>query len=82
MQVSEWWNANDENVGQLSLLPSISSTATIRSTQMQECRVDDCALIEEKTSVKYSHIGPNCVIKSKTRVSQSVIMENVTIEQR
>jgi len=82
MQISEWWSANDKNVDQLSLLPTISSTATIRSTQMQECRVGNNALIEEKTSLKHSHIGSNSIIESKTRVSQSVIMGNVTIKQR
>jgi len=79
-KISEWWNADDKNIEQL--LPSISSTATVRSTQMQECRVDDNSSIEEKTSLKHSHIGPNSVVESKTRISQSVIMGHVTIKQR
>ncbi|KAM0733838.1 Translation initiation factor eIF2B subunit gamma [Formica fusca] len=79
-KISEWWSTDGKNTGQP--LPSISSTATIRSTQMQECHVDDNSTIEEKTSLKHSYIGPNSVVESKTRVSQSVIMGHVTIKQR
>ncbi|KAL6433010.1 hypothetical protein ACFW04_006361 [Cataglyphis niger] len=79
-KILEWLNADGKNIGQP--LPSISSTATIRSTQMQECHVDDNSTIEEKTSLKHSYIGPNSVVESKTRVSQSVIMGHVTIKQR
>ncbi|XP_031829988.1 eukaryotic translation initiation factor 2B subunit gamma [Nomia melanderi] len=78
-KISEWWANNDID---RSDIPSISATATIHSTQMQDCCVDDNAIIHEKTSLKQSHIGPNAVIESKTRVSQSVIMENVIIKQR
>ncbi|XP_011871014.1 PREDICTED: translation initiation factor eIF-2B subunit gamma [Vollenhovia emeryi] len=77
-KISELWN---ESTNQLPL-PSISNTATVRSTQMQECRIGDNSLIEEKTSLKQNHVGPNCVVESKTRVSQSVIMGHVTIKQR
>ncbi|KYM82134.1 Translation initiation factor eIF-2B subunit gamma [Atta colombica] len=79
-KISEWWN--DKNINQLPLLPYISSTATVRSTQMQECRIGDNSLIEEKTSLKNNHIGPNSIVESKTRISQSVIMGHVTIKQR
>ncbi|CAL1681331.1 unnamed protein product [Lasius platythorax] len=81
-KILEWWSADGKNTGQLPLLPSISSTANIRSTQMQECCIDDNTTIEEKTSLKHSHIGPNSVVESKTRISQSVIMGHVTIKQR
>ncbi|XP_012223727.1 translation initiation factor eIF2B subunit gamma [Linepithema humile] len=81
-KISEWWNADNKNTSQLSLLPSISSMANVRSTQVQECRIDDNAFIDEKTSLKYSHIGPSSIVESKTRISQSVIMANVTIKQR
>lgn len=49
---------------------------------MLGCSVDDNALINEKTSLKESHIGPNVLVESKTRVSSSIVMENVTIKQR
>ncbi|XP_033330331.2 eukaryotic translation initiation factor 2B subunit gamma [Megalopta genalis] len=78
-KISEWWNNNDM---EKSNIPSISATATIKSTQMQDCHVDDNAIIHEKTSLKQCYIGPNVVIESKTRISQSVVMENVTIKQR
>lgn len=77
-QISKWWT-NDTNE---SRLPTISNTATVNSTQMQDCHVGDNAFIDEKTSLKQCHIGPNARVQSKTRISQSVIMENVTIKQR
>ncbi|XP_077273590.1 eukaryotic translation initiation factor 2B subunit gamma [Temnothorax americanus] len=80
-KISEWWS-DDKNTDQLPLLPSISSTATVRGTQMQECRIGDNSLVEEKTSLKQNHIGPNCTVESKTRISQSVIMGHVTVKQR
>ncbi|CAK9826665.1 Translation initiation factor eIF-2B subunit gamma [Anthophora retusa] len=78
-KISEWW-FNDDS--ELSCIPSISSLATIHSTQMQDCRVGSNTLIHDKTSLKHSHIGSNAVVESKTRISQSVIMENVTIKER
>ncbi|XP_012535638.1 translation initiation factor eIF-2B subunit gamma isoform X2 [Monomorium pharaonis] len=78
-KISEWWD-NDKNISQLP--SSVSNTAIVRSTQMQECRIGDNSLIEEKTSLKHNHIGPNSVVESKTRISQSVIMGHVTIKQK
>ncbi|XP_076758003.1 eukaryotic translation initiation factor 2B subunit gamma [Xylocopa sonorina] len=78
-KISEWWN-NDSN-GQFCI-PTIAATATVNSTQMQDCYVGNNAFIDEKTSLKDSHIGSNTRVESKTRISQSVIMENVTINQR
>lgn len=78
-KISELWSAgSNEQIP----LPDVSNTATVRSTQVQECRIGDNTLIDEKTSLKCSYIGPNCTVESKTRISQSVIMENVTIKQR
>lgn len=59
-----------------------SSSATVKSTQIQNCSIDENAFIDEKTSLKFSHIGPNAVVETKTRISNSVIMGNVTIKQR
>ncbi|XP_057318108.1 translation initiation factor eIF-2B subunit gamma [Microplitis mediator] len=61
---------------------TISPLATVKSTQVVNCRIDEGALIDEKTSVKESHIGPAATIEPKTRISDSVIMGNVTIKQR
>lgn len=63
-------------------LPAISSLSTVKSTQISNCNVDEGALIDEKTSVKDSHIGPASIIEPKTRVSNCVIMGNVTIKER
>ncbi|XP_014472664.1 PREDICTED: translation initiation factor eIF-2B subunit gamma isoform X2 [Dinoponera quadriceps] len=79
-KISEWWD--NKNNDQLLPIPNISSTATVHSTQVQECRIDNNSHIQEKTSLKHSYIGPNSTVESKTRISQSVIMGNVTIKQR
>ncbi|XP_043262197.1 translation initiation factor eIF-2B subunit gamma [Colletes gigas] len=76
-KISDWWtNDNDKDY-----VPSISNTATIHSTQIQDCHVNDNAIINEKTSLKQSHIGSNAIIESKIRISHSIVMENVTIKQ-
>lgn len=75
-KISEWWGSEEQTI------PNIAPNATVRSTQMQDCRVGSNALVDEKTSLKQSHIGPNSVVESKSRISQSVIMENVTIKER
>lgn len=60
----------------------ISPSATVKSTQMQDCSIDDNAFIDEKTSLKFSHIGAKVTVESKTRIAQSVLMENVVVKQR
>ncbi|XP_015116888.1 translation initiation factor eIF-2B subunit gamma [Diachasma alloeum] len=60
----------------------ISPLATVKSTQVTNCRIDELASVDEKTSIKQSHIGPGSVIEQKTRVADSVIMGNVVIKQR
>ncbi|XP_012144904.2 eukaryotic translation initiation factor 2B subunit gamma isoform X2 [Megachile rotundata] len=77
-KISEWWNV-DNNVQ--PRLKNVSPTATVHSTQIQGCSIDDNCTISEKTSLRESHLGPNTVIDSKTRVSYSTVMENVTIKQ-
>lgn len=49
---------------------------------MQDCRVHNNSFIGDKTSIKNTHIGQNVTIESKTRISQSILMEAVTIKQR
>lgn len=49
---------------------------------MQDCRINNNSFIDDKTSIKNTHIGQNVTIESKTRISQSVLMEAVTIRQR
>lgn len=78
-KILEWWSIGDS---EQSRLPNVSNTATINSTQLQNCCVDDNAFIDEKTSLKESHIGPSAKVESKTRISDSVVMENATIKQR
>lgn len=61
---------------------AISPLATVKSTQITDSQVDEAAVINEKTSIKATHIGPASTIESKTRISDSIIMRNVTIKQR
>ncbi|XP_076292004.1 eukaryotic translation initiation factor 2B subunit gamma isoform X2 [Lasioglossum baleicum] len=78
-KISQLWTCHEIKE---SNVPRISASATINTTQILDCCVDDNATVYEKTFLKQCHIGPNAVIESKTRVSNSVIMENVTIKQR
>jgi translation initiation factor eIF-2B subunit gamma len=61
--------------------PLISPSAIIKSTQTVDCAVAENTTISEKTSIKNTVFGPNCVIHEKTRISDSYIMNNVTIEE-
>lgn len=60
---------------------SISPNATVKCTQLQNCRIDENALISEKTSLKQSFIGNNVTVEPKTRITKSVIMGNATIKE-
>lgn len=60
----------------------ISPNCTIKSTQIVECAVGDGTVIAEKTSLKNSVLGRNCQIVEKVRISDSVLMNGVVIEER
>lgn len=60
----------------------VSPNASIKSTQMSECAVADNTTISEKTSIKSTVFGTSCMVHEKTRISDSYIMNNVTIEER
>lgn len=61
--------------------PLISPNATILSTQMSDCAVAESTTISEKTSIKSTVFGINCFVHEKTRISDSYVMNNVTIEE-
>ncbi|XP_043475000.1 translation initiation factor eIF-2B subunit gamma [Leptopilina heterotoma] len=73
--IDKWWEfgSNDSK---------ISPNATVKSTQLQDCRIDNNVLIDEKTSLKESNIGAKSTVETKTRISNSIIMDNVTIKQK
>ncbi|XP_014206975.1 translation initiation factor eIF-2B subunit gamma [Copidosoma floridanum] len=73
----EWFDLKKEGESTCS---SVSLGATVKSTQVQNCRIDDNAMISEKTSLKSSFVGCNVIVEPKTRISKSVIMNNVTIK--
>jgi len=77
--VHDWYELKKE--GELPC-SSISPNATVKSTQVQNCRIDDNAMISEKTSLKSSHISSNVTVEPKTRISKCVIMGNVTVKSR
>lgn len=60
----------------------ISPNSTIKSTQIVECAVGDGTVIAEKTSLKNSVLGRNCQVIEKVRISDSVLMNGVVIEER
>lgn len=59
----------------------ISSHSIIKSNQLSESAVAENTLISEKTFIKSTVFGTNCVVETKTRISNSYIMNNVTIEE-
>ncbi|OXU19025.1 hypothetical protein TSAR_003293 [Trichomalopsis sarcophagae] len=77
--VNDWYEMKKE--GDLPC-SSISTNATVKSTQLQSCRIDENAIVSEKTSLKQSYLSNNVVVEPKTRISRSVIMNNVTIKER
>lgn len=60
----------------------ISPNSAIKSTQIVECAVGDGTVIAEKTSLKNSVLGRNCQVIEKVRISDSVLMNGVVIEER
>lgn len=60
----------------------ISPNCNIKSTQIVECAVGDGTVIAEKTSLKNSVLGRNCQIVEKVRISDSVLMNGVVVEER
>lgn len=62
--------------------PLISPNATMKSTQVSEgVAVAENTTISEKTSIKSSVFGANSFVHPKTKISDSYIMNNVTIEE-
>lgn len=61
--------------------PLVSADAIIKSTQISDCAVAESTQISEKTSIKSTVFGTNCFIDQKTRISDSFVMNNVTIEE-
>lgn len=62
-------------------LPLISKSATIKSTQMSDCAVAENTTIAERTSIKSSIFGTWCNVHPKTRISDSILMNNVIVEE-
>jgi len=62
----------------------ISPEAEILSNQFDKetCYVGPNTKIMEKTSIKNSTIGSRCTINSKTRISDSILMNGVIIEEK
>ncbi|KAJ8687630.1 hypothetical protein QAD02_023424 [Eretmocerus hayati] len=77
--VKEWYEWKNEGS-----IPScsISQNATVKCTQIQNCRIDENTTVNEKTSLKDSYISSNVDVDSKTRISKSIVMCNVTIQQK
>lgn len=78
-QVLEIWEKVTDGKG----LQLIDPKATVNSSQVDnKCIIWDSAKLNEKTSFKNSIIGSNTEVKSFTRVFNSVVMNNVTVEER
>jgi len=61
--------------------PLISANANIKSSQIVGSAVGDNTQISEKTSIKSSIFGVNSTVDTKTIITDSIIMNGVTIEE-
>lgn len=74
--IGEVWNSICPN------LPLISPEAIVKSTQTADIAVGESTTLAEKTSIKSSIFGVNCVVNEKTRISNCFIMNNVVIHEK
>lgn len=84
--LTSFWAANQKILGDWEGIvgkqhPLVSPNAVVNCTQMTACGVSHGATVAEKTSLKGSIVGPHSVVNVKTRISESVIMANVTVEE-
>jgi translation initiation factor eIF-2B subunit gamma len=75
-KIGEIWNSICPN------LPLISPEAIVKSTQTAEIAVGENTTLSEKTSIKSSVFGVNCMVKEKTRITSCFIMNNVVINEK
>lgn len=61
--------------------PLVAPNAQVNCTQMVTCGISYGATVAEKTSLKNSIIGPNSVVNPKTRISDSVLMAGVIVDE-
>lgn len=78
LQIFELW----EKLFPKNAPAMVSAQSNVRSTQMINCAVADYTAISEKTSLKNCSLGTNCTVNMKTRISNSVLMNGVVIEER
>lgn len=77
-KILEKWNVITST--NITDLVRIHSNAEIHSNQVDEqCLVGEGTVIAEKTSIRNSFIGSNCVVNSKVRVFNCILMNNVQI---
>lgn len=83
--LTSFWAANQKILLEWDKIvgnhPLVSANATVNCTQMTTCGVSPGATVSEKTSLKNSVIGPMSFVSPKTRISDSVLMANVTVEE-
>lgn len=61
----------------------IHSTATVETKQLDErSLVGDGSVISERTSIKNTYIGSNCLVQNKVRLQDCILMNNVKINEK
>lgn len=54
----------------------------VKTKQIDDsCTVGEKSLVSEKTSIKNTFIGANCTVENKVRLSNCILMNNVTIKE-
>lgn len=83
--LTSFWAANQKVLQNWEKIwgdnPLVSRSAVINCTQMTGCGVADGANVAAKTSLTNSIVGPHSVVNPKTRITDSVVMANVTIDE-
>lgn len=75
--LSKW-----EEVTGSTLTDRIHPNSDVKTKQIDEtCTVGEKSIIAEKTSIKSTFVGANCVIENKVRLTNCILMNNVTIKE-
>lgn len=57
-------------------------SSDVKTKQIDEmCIVGEKSLINERTSIKSTFIGANCTIENKVRLTNCILMNNVTVKE-
>lgn len=78
MQILSKWEALTGS----TLLERFHPDSEVKTKQIDEAStVGEKSVVSEKTSIKTTFIGANCTIENKVRLTNCILMNNVTIKE-